>query len=527
MSSTVAITLELLRSQKQAVAGTLLSIFVAVQVWRLIKGRTRAPLPPGPRGLPFIGNVLQIPTQEPWKVYKEWTKQYGDVIYLEALGQPILVLNSLESIKDLLVSRAANYSDRPDGPLLDLIKARSVSFAVGMNYGQLWREHRREFHRFYNPTQVHRFNPIIEEEVSAFLSRLLHNPNGFREEMHLLLGMIIMRASYGAEDPEYNKRLAQSAAEVVEGFATYAVPGRLLVSIFHSLQHVPEWFPGAGWKRILKDLGRLSEQIRTEPFNAAEERVNLGIQSEYVNIAGELIQTLPDKDVDEQAYRHQRAIARNVAGQAYVAGIDTTFCATSVLCLALIMHPKVQRKAQLELDAVVGTDRLPNAGDIERLPYLQAIMKEVARWHTVVPLSTPRATAGEDIYKGFRIPAKTVVLSNAWAILHDPEVFENPMEFNPERYLKDGKINPDVLDPEDVAFGYGRRICPGRHMSNIAIPVIFASLLSCFDIKPATDENGQPIPVRYDVPSKLIAVPRPYQCEITPRSERRVALLRQ
>jgi Cytochrome P450 len=157
------------------------------------------------------------------------------------------------------------------------------------------------------------------------------------------------------------------------------------------------------------------------------------------------------------------------------------------------MYPDVQRKAQMELEAVVGSHRLPNAEDIPNLPYIQAIVKEASRWHTVVPLcmrppipisvrqfvlifaviALPRATVSEDTYKGFRIPAKTVILSNAWwarglcektsswleirAIMHDPEVFEDPMEFKPERYLKNGRINPDVLDPEEAAFGFGRR----------------------------------------------------------------------
>ncbi|KAH6916316.1 cytochrome P450 98A3 [Coprinopsis sp. MPI-PUGE-AT-0042] len=519
-------SIELLGTQKTLIVCAVLPIFAAIWLWTLNRARGRALLPPGPKGLPLIGNLLQIPVEQPWEVYNEWKKQYGDVIYLEALGQRVLVLNSLESVKDLLVSRATNYSDRPDGPLLDLAKVRSTSFAIGMNYGQQWREHRRDFHRFYNHTQIHRFHPIIEEEVPVFLSRLLDNPTGFSEEMHTVLGMIIMRGSYGGDDPSYNKRLAKSAATIVEGFLTYAAPGRLLVSTFPSLRHVPSWFPGAGWKRIIEHLGDLTEEILNEPFDAVEGRLKVGQESEFVNVAKELLESLPERDLDEQAYAHRRFVARNVAAQAYIAGIDTTFSATSALCLALAMYPDVQRKAQMELDAVIGAHRLPNSQDIENLPYIQAIMKEGARWHTVVPLSLPRATTSEDIYRGFRIPAKTVVLSNAWAILHDPDVFEDPMEFKPERYLKDGRINQDVLDPEDAAFGFGRRICPGRHMSNIAISVIFASLLACFDIKPAKDKDGQPIPLRHQVPSSLITAPLPYECEITPRSEKHIALLR-
>jgi hypothetical protein len=120
------------------ILGVIFPTFLASWLWSIHKARKRAPLPPGPKGLPLIGNLFQIPLEQPWEVYRDWKEQYGehdlidilcshlltfatgDIIYLDALGQRLLVLNSLESVKDLLVSRASNYSDRADGPLLDL-----------------------------------------------------------------------------------------------------------------------------------------------------------------------------------------------------------------------------------------------------------------------------------------------------------------------------------------------------------------------------------------------------------------------
>jgi hypothetical protein len=150
-----------------------------------------------------------------------------------------------------------------------------------------------------------------------------------------MLGMIIMRGSYGGEDPEYNKKLAESTAAIVEVFFEYSTPGRLLVTTFHSLRHIPSWFPGAGWKRVLENLGEVTEQIMNEPFNAVEERMvsspsqskpktlilyiqKSGTESGYVNLARELLESLPDKTLDKDAYAHRRFVARNVAAQAYI-----------------------------------------------------------------------------------------------------------------------------------------------------------------------------------------------------------------
>ena len=160
------------------------------------------------------------------------------------------------------------------------------------------------------------------------------------------------------------------------------------------------------------------------------------------------------------------------------------------LFLAMSLYPEAQKKAQAEIDAVVGPDRLPDFDDRNSLSYINAIVKETMRWHLVVPLgeffyhhiytllmhveAVPHMATNDDEYDGYYIPKGTNVFGNSWsvrriaptlhpyflnrAILHNPETFDNPMEYRPDRYLKDGKLNPDVLDPDSVAFGFGRRL---------------------------------------------------------------------
>ncbi|KAH6893746.1 cytochrome P450 [Coprinopsis sp. MPI-PUGE-AT-0042] len=491
---------------------------------KALRSRRQLPLPPGPKGLPLIGNVLQLPSEEPWKVYLDWAEQYGDLVYLEALGQPILVINSLPTINALLSRRAQNYSHRVYSPIIELM---GHSWAVTLtNYGQRWRDQRRIFHRFFNPTKVHQFRPVIEGEIPVFLKRLADDPTRFRHWVHMYFGTVIMRVAYGSEDRAYNEGLINDADTAILGMMESLLPGNMLVGLFSPLRYVPSWFPGAGWKRKLERLAEMNQDLRTRPFQDAKDRIAQGTASNAaVSFATELVRDLPDSGTPEHA--HDEELAQSATAISYLVGADTTGSSALAVFLALAMYPDIQRKAQAQIDEVVGADRLPTFDDLERLPYIQAFVKEIGRWHSVTPLALPHVSDKEDIFNGYRIPASTMILPNTWAVMHDPNIFDSPMEFRPERYLdKSGKLDPSVLDPEAAAFGYGRRICPGRHFSTESLALMALNVLASFDVQPATDEAGQPIPLSLSVTPTVTSTPKPFQCQIKPRSQQHSSLIR-
>ncbi|KAH6891595.1 cytochrome P450 [Coprinopsis sp. MPI-PUGE-AT-0042] len=479
-----------------------------------------APLPPGPRGYPLIGNALDIPSEHPWETYRDWSKKYGDVIYFEALGNKFLVLNSMDAINTLLVQRSANYSDRIQSPVIRLSR-HSWSLAF-MNCGQKWRDHRRTFHRFFNRKEVHQFRPIIEEEIPTFLKALVSRPDDFREATHHFFGTIIMRAAYGDDDPEYNKKLTTEADRFLARFLEVMTPGKFLVGFLPSMQHIPSWFPGAGWRRALEDFAIWNDRFISVPFEDTKARMRSGTQwSLFRSMAAELIEELPEEDSLDFDYKEE--VAKNTCAAAYLAGADTTVSTALSVMLALTMYPDVQRKAQEQVDSVVGQDRLPVFSDFEKLPYLQAVIKEAGRWHAVVPLALPHVSVEEDIYNGMRIPAGTMVMSNGWAVMHDPKNFVDPFEFKPERYLKsNGQIDSAVLDHHSTSFGYGRRTCPGRYLSDETLTSMMAAFLTCFKIEPA---EGQKEPLTLRTSSSAVSYPLPFECKIEPRSQHYVSLI--
>jgi cytochrome P450 len=166
----------------------------------------------------------------------------------------------------------------------------------------------------------------------------------------------------------------------------------------------------------------------------------------------------------------------------------------------MIAFPEVQGRAQAELDAVVGRDRLPTFADAPRLPYVLAIIKEILRWRPSIPLGVPHVATEEDWYEGMFIPKRTVCISNLWHCNHDRAVFgEDADEFRPERHLDEhGESLPGPVETNQaghVGFGFGRRICVGKDMAIESLFIVTARILWAAKLERARDENGKEVPL--------------------------------
>ncbi|KAG8958071.1 hypothetical protein FRC00_003081, partial [Tulasnella sp. 408] len=150
----------------------------------------------------------------------------------------------------------------------------------------------------------------------------------------------------------------------------------------------------------------------------------------------------------------------------------------------MTLFPSVQKRAQAEIDRVIGSGRLPKFNDRSDLPYLHAAMLETLRWNTVLPNGVPHASRADDVYNGYFIPKGTTIIANVWGFSRDSKYYPNPSMFDPERYLKQ---SPE-LDPREYAFGFGRRICPGKDLAFEELWILFASMLWAFDIVEGEDE---------------------------------------
>jgi len=190
----------------------------------------------------------------------------------------------------------------------------------------------------------------------------------------------------------------------------------------------------------------------------------------------------------------------------------------------MLLYPDVLRRAQAEIDAVIGSDRLPTFEDRPNLPYVDAVLKESLRWHNVLPIDVPHVSTLDDNYRGYHIPSGSLVLVNIWQLTHDPENYHDPMDFKPERFLGvDGRaLEPD---PRTLVFGFGRRICPGKELIDASVFIWIAMSIAVFDIRKAKDEFGREIEPRVEFSSGVISHPKEFPYSITPRSAKAAALI--
>jgi len=298
----------------------------------------------------------------------------------------------------------------------------------------------------------------------------------------------------------------------VDGFSDTSEPGAYLVDMIPFLQYAPDWFPGAGWKTKAKQYARLLEDMAETPHQFVKDQLAAG--TAISSFTSELLDN--GEITPETEYNIKWS-----AASLYSGGADTTVSSIHSFYLAMIMHPEAQRKAQAEIDKVIGSDRLPKLADQPSLPYVDALVKEVLRWNPVAPLGIPHIAAEDDVYEGYFIPKGALVIANIWQILHDPASYANPLKFNPERFLG----GCPELDPRATVFGYGRRICPGLNVAQSSLWVACAMSLAVFDIEKYVDGFGNVVEPKIHYSDGTISHPPPFKCTIKPRSEKSAALV--
>ncbi|KAJ8456890.1 hypothetical protein ONZ51_g11855 [Trametes cubensis] len=329
-----------------------------------------------------------------------------------------------------------------------------------------------------------------------------------------MFSTVAMKVVYGVDlQGETDKRI-DIIASIFKAARNMTVAAQLLLEYFPSLAHLPAWMPGGSFVQQYRDGQEPNKHIVETEFAEAKARVESGQDTSSVvaKLLARIAQTGDDGEEEE------KEIAKDVAAVAVEASADTSFATLDAFFLAMALHPEVQARARAELDAIVGPHRLPDYSDREQLVYINAIMKESLRWHNTFPLAISHRTIADATLRGYFIPAGTTVIPNVWACMHDPETFPEPERFIPDRFVRDGKLDPDVLDPASLVFGFGRRVCPGRHFADAMLFMTIASVLHVFEVGPPLDDEGRPIELSYRATHGFLSYPEVSACTVRPRS---------
>ncbi|KJA13000.1 hypothetical protein HYPSUDRAFT_60128 [Hypholoma sublateritium FD-334 SS-4] len=456
-----------------------LSISAVVSLWALIWNTqpllSKLPYPPGPAPTSAMsGNRIQImSTPCVWRKYKEWAEEYGDIMYLRSFRQPVIVLNSFEDAVELLEKRSRIYSSRSVSPMYKLM-GFNANTAI-KEYGPDWRKHRRIFQQSFKPDSSLEYRPIQTRKMYDMLYGFLNTPEDFEAHIKTLAGAIILFVIYGYDVAPKDDHYVKLVESTRPGFGLGLSP-KWLVNSFPALRHIPSWFPGAGFKQYASAMSERNIEAREATYKYAMTTL-ASSGNGYKPIACSLS--------DSYTSPTDLRILKEAAASGYGAGVGTTQGTITIFIEAMILFPDAQKKAQEEIDRVTRGKRLPEYDDEGSLPYIQALVREVVRWKPLLPLCLAHANDEDDMYKGYYIPK--------------------------------GILNDDDMT---YVFGFGRRICPGRHLGLATVWLAVATILASFNLRRRRDASGNELPLNVKYTEYgVTCYPLPFECSITPRTD--------
>ncbi|THH05850.1 hypothetical protein EW145_g4503 [Phellinidium pouzarii] len=420
----------------------------------------------------------------------------GPISSVSVPGTTIIILNEAEACFDLLDKRSAIYSERPffqfGGEMVGLSGTTTL-----LPCGPEFKIHRKEFHKYIGTAAaMKRFIELEEIETLRFLFRLLDEPAKLVEHIRTTAGAIILKISHGyTVAPHGSDPFVDLADAVLEIFSASLVPGAWIVDILPPLRHLPDWLPGLGFKKTARKWNAATMDLINKPFEfvkhqmvSVPHKATCLIRIHNFTIDNAISQKLGSETPSFASSLIERNVSNEynmkwMSATMYGGGADTTVSAVTTFFLAMIRFPAVLKKAQAEVDRVIGRARLPSYADRERLPQMS----------------------------------------------HDPAIYHDPFTFKPERFLGE---NPEP-DPRNLAFGFGRRcfififgICPGKELADSSLFLSVAMVVAAFYITHAKDSSGRSIEAADEYSPGIISHPRPFDYSIKPRDEKAVSLIR-
>ncbi|KAL4879979.1 cytochrome P450 [Aspergillus karnatakaensis] len=433
-----------------------LLLVAALLLHRLISAH-RKPLPPGPTPIPIIGNIQEMIKKEPLQCFKDWHQQYGPLVTLRYGSRLIISVSSFDMARELFEKRGAIYSSRPRFIVASERMSGSMNLAL-LPHNKRWQDHRRVIARLLDPAMTRRYTPIQDLESTQVLYELLLDDGvHFHKVIARFAASLMLTLAYGIYIPE-NDSPVPDELERLNSYPFKAIGDIycVLVELFPFLDHAPQWV--APWKKLASSANR---EI-TDLFMGHLEAAKVAPSWNWVKDArqSETGRHMPDEEI------------AGIIGAIQQTAVEALSIVTRLTIKALVLNPECVARAQEELDRVVGPDRIPSAADLPRLPYINAIVNEAMRWQPPSPIALPHVNTEEDEYMGYRIPKGTSLIPNLWVMGTN---FPNPEQYRPERWLEDSQTATEGLDHSP--FGFGRRLCPGRHVAFSSIATVIAQML--------------------------------------------------
>ncbi|NXN94540.1 CP1A5 protein, partial [Rhinopomastus cyanomelas] len=484
--------------------GVLLAAAVFCLVFLLIQSlRQHVPQglkrPPGPRGYPILGNVLEL-RKDTHLALTKLSQKYGDVMEVRIGMRPVLVLSGLDTIKQALVKQGEDFMGRPD-----LYSFRYVtdgqSLAFGTDSGEVWKARRKLAQNALKtfsiaPSPTSSSTCLLEEHVSkeadylvTKLLQVMEKQKTFDLNQYLVVSVanVICAICFGKRYDHNDKELLK-VVTISDHFDNVTASGNP-VDFIPALQYLPSRAM-SGFKDFNKQFVHFLQRIVKEHYKTYDEN--------YIrDITDSLIEQCLEKNMEaNSATRIPKEQIINLVNDIFGAGFDTVTTALSWSLMYLVTYPNIQKKIQEELDQNIGQERRPRLSDRGMLPYTEAFILEMFRHSSFLPFTIPHSTTRDTVLHGYHIPKDRCVFINQWQVNHDEKLWKDPLTFKPERFLSaDGtKVNKE--DGEKVLiFGLGKRRCIGEPIARWQVFLFLSTLLQQLEFSVCDGKKVDMVPL--------------------------------
>ena len=461
-------------------------------------------LPPGPRGLPVFGSLLEI-RHDTHLAIDRLARRYGDICLLRFGSVPTVIISEPSLLHDAFGKTV--LADRWVSEIMDTLSGQKD--LVLAPYGEHW----RQMQRFANRELLSARN--IDNVREQHIEQVVNDLVALMAEMGdagTLVSPPVMTAR--SNSTLMFRSIFGQPEDATEEFEQQR----------EALLDYINWIFGSATATNLADY---IPWLKFLPNNALKEAVRQAeIGGEIIRALVEAARNRPGLDLSAPTCLVEVMLARQDAGEIteemtwdlcmdlLIAGTDTSAQTVNWFLLLLANRPEIQAKVHEELDRVIGDDALPTVEDRTRLPYTFACLAESMRYRTIGPLGLPHRASEDTEIGGYLIPAGTQVLGNIYSIHHDPRHWDSPDEFIPERFLSqpDGSMPPSLTSPAYIPFGTGHRRCPGRRFAETTVWLHITRMLHHLRLE---TPDGNPLPE--DEVFGLAISPNPYSLRVSRR----------
>ncbi|CAH2324592.1 cytochrome P450 2J6-like [Pelobates cultripes] len=439
--------------------------------WKVTRPKS---FPPGPLALPIVGNLLQMNFKNPLQGMKEFSKVYGPVCSIYLGFTPVVVVRGFKALKEILITRGVEFADRPHNRItLRITEKKGLAMAP---YGQAWKEHRR-----FTLCTLRNFGlgkKSMEERIAEESSYLIQE---FEKHMDTPLDphfaidnavsnnicSIVFGRRYDYDDSTFRDVLDLVHENMTMATSIWAQ----LYNAFGFIHYLP-----LPHQKIFRNvdtvfgfLGNVLEEHR-KSRQPGEPR-------DYIDCYLEELDKEKKESNNKQTFGNQNLFSCVV--DLFVAGTETTSASLEWALLYMMAFPDIQEKCRNEIDKVRGDRERLDYGDRVNMPYTQAVLQEVQRFTTIVPLGVAHSTQKNVKLNGFTIPKGTFIMTDLSSLHSDETYWKYPHEFNPENFLNE---DGELLKAESfLPFSAGPRSCLGENLARMEIFLFFTTFLTHFE----------------------------------------------